>query len=43
MRYTEKDLKTSTAVCIDCAEDVILNSSVEINCLSEGTGKMNYF
>ncbi len=33
----------STAVCIDCAEDVILNSSVEINCLSEGTGKMNYF
>lgn len=33
----------NTAVCIDCAEDVILNSSVEINCLSEGTGKMNYF
>ena len=33
----------STAVCIDCAEDVVLNSAIEINCLSKGTGKMNYF
>lgn len=33
----------STAICLDCAEGVILNSSIEVNCLAKSIGTMNYF